>query len=420
MFHSEVQLADIQAAAQRIQNYVNCTPLRRWNHLERQLKWPSPIYLKLENFQSTGSFKARGAANKILRLIEKGQKPSRIVAASAGNHAQGVAYMAGRLGIPATIVMPEGAPLVKYAATRDYGADVIQHGSVYDEAYNRAQEVLKSTPGSVYVHAYEDVDVICGQATAGLESYEQLKEAGWKPSSGLQAIIPIGGGGLICGVATALRCHIPEVSIHGVVCDAAPAMALSLESGKIVQSAGKVRTLAEGLAVKKVSALTFDMIRQFAAEIAIVQDDDLAVAISTLMERGKIIVEGSGAAGVAAMMSQKIKKLDPNKPTLIMICGGNIDMNIVSNILERSFNKNYRWVSLPVRVDDRPGQLAKIAAVIGEHRANILEIRHDRTTSNCPVGKTVIHFHLETHGIEHVRAIHLALETMGAEVLSHE
>jgi threonine dehydratase len=415
----QVSLEAVRGAQTRIRDFATITPLRRWSYLERNLNFSAPSLLKIETFQNTGSFKVRGAANKILSLIEAGKKPSAIIAASAGNHAQGVAFVAGKLGIPAKIVMPEGSPIVKAAATSDYGAEVILHGSLYDDAYARAQEILQATPGSVYVHAYEDPDVISGQGTMGLEIHQQLLDQGIT-SDEIQVIIPIGGGGLISGVGSVLKALRPKTKIFGVVSEAAPAMADSFKAGRILQSGGRrPRTIAEGLAVKKVSQLTFDIIKGLVEDIAIVDDDEVAAAISTLMERGKLIVEGAGAAGVAAILAHKLP-LNPKIPTVFVLCGGNIDMNIVSNILERGFSKNGRWLTLGVLVEDRPGELARLANKIAEHRANVLEVSHDRIGPRCPVGQTFIRFQIETRGHEHVREVLGALESSGykTEVLS--
>jgi len=409
-----IDLEAIREARRRIEPYITQTPLRAWEYLRRELKHSAPVYLKLDTLQNTGSFKVRGAANKILRLIEDGKRPSRVVAASAGNHAQAVAFVCGRLGIPATIVMPEGAPLVKAAATADYGADVVLHGSIYDDAFARAQEILKNTPGAAYVHAYEDPHVICGQGTMGLEIDEQLLAMG-VPEGPLQVVVPIGGGGLIGGVATALRVLRPQTRIFGVVAEAAPAMAESFKAGEIRPTQARTRTLAEGLAVKKVSPLTFELVQRHCTAVESVDEDEIADAIVALMERGKLVAEGAGAAGVAALLSGKIK-LDPSIPTVVVLCGGNIDMNAVSNILERGFSRSGRWLRLGVLVEDKPGELALVTKQIGALRGNILEVVHDRTGPGSPLGYTQIRFLLETRGDAHVREIVESLQASGYRV----
>jgi threonine dehydratase len=412
-----VELKDIKAARTRIAQYIVKTPLRRWEYGRRFVKHASPLFLKLETFQNTGSFKVRGACNKILHLRETAPSEAQhFIAASAGNHAQAVAFVAGRLGVKSTIVMPEGTPLVKSSATADYGAEVILHGALYDEAYARAIEVLEKTPGAAYVHAYADEDVIAGQGTAGLEIHEQLLEEGVGVDSPLQVIVPIGGGGLISGVGLALKALRPGVKIFGVVAEVADAMALSLEAGEVVKSrASASRTLAEGLAVKSVHPLTFAIIQSICEKIAIVDDDEVAHAIFTLMERGKLVTEGAGAAGIAALFSRKLK-LDPNVPTVVVLCGGNIDMNKVSTILEKALVRNERWLSLEVVVDDKPGELARLTSLFGSLRANVLDIIHDRLSESCPVGYTKIRCRLETRGPDHAREVAQRLKTEGYSV----
>ena len=412
----KVTLESLEKARLRVGPYVQTTPLKPWDDFRKTLGHTAPIYIKLENLQNTGSFKVRGAANKMLALKEVHPKISRVVAASAGNHA----FVAGRLGIPATIVMPEGAPIVKAEATAGYGADVVLHGLVYDDAFNKAQEILKASEGSHYVHAYEDLDIIAGQGTAGLEIVDQLQALGFPKDrdSRLQVVIPIGGGGLVSGVGSAIRYAYPKAEIFGVVGAAAPAMAESFAKGQVVVSVGRTRTLAEGLAVKKVSQLTFEIIRDLCKEVAIVDEDEIALGISTLMERGKLVAEGSGAAGVAAALAGKIK-LDPAIPTVFVICGGNIDMNMVSNILERGLTKNGRWMRIRVTVEDKPGELSKLTGLLGKARSNILEVSHDRTHPMCPVGHTMIRFHLETRGNQHAREIEKQLQQEGYQV-DHE
>ncbi len=409
-----IEIQDLESARTRIAPYIVTTPLRRWEYLRRITQHEAPIFLKLETFQNTGSFKVRGAANKILKLCETDPaKAQHFVAASAGNHAQAVAFVAGRLGVKSTIVMPEGTPLVKSSATADYGAEVVLHGTVYDEAYARAIEVLEQTPGASYVHAYADEDIIAGQGTAGLEIHEQLLENGIQPHDPLQVIVPIGGGGLMSGVGLALKHLRPGVKLYGVVTEVADAMARSLEAGEIVKPRPAAsRTLAEGLAVKSVHPLTFGIIRSLCEKIAVVDDDDVARAIFTLMERGKLVAEGAGAAGVAALLSRRLK-LDPNVPLVILLCGGNIDMNKVSTILEKALVRNERWLSFEVVVDDKPGELARLTRIFSECRANVLDIVHDRLSESCPVGYTIIRCRLETRGADHAHRVTLALKGEG-------
>ncbi len=405
---------DVQKAQSRIAEIVNCTPLRHFHHLKNFLQHEAPVFVKMENLQRTGSFKVRGAANKILGLVESGHKPTHVIAASAGNHAQGVAFVAGKLGIASTIVMSEGAPLVKAAATAEYGANVVLHGLNYDDAFGRAQEILKEKSGAIYIHAFDDAAIIAGQGTLGLEIHEQLLEWGITDEE-IQVVVPVGGGGLISGMAIALKKLRPKVSIFGVVSEAAPAMAESFKAKKIMSSPGKARTLAEGLAVKKVADLPFSIISQHVQDISVVNDGEVAVAIATLMERGKLVVEGAGAAGVAAAMARKIP-LRKNVPTVFVLCGGNIDMNLVSNILERALSKAQRWLKIRVQVEDKPGELARLTKLLAETRANVLEVSHDRVSPGNPVGVTLIQFQIETRGESHASEIQQKLSAEGYRV----
>jgi threonine dehydratase len=411
-----IDLARIGLAKKRISKYALETPLRPWNYLQKSLNFEAPIFLKLETLQNTGAFKVRGAANKILALMDAGQTPKHVVAASAGNHAQAVAFVAGRLGIPTTIVMPEGSPLVKIAATEDYGAKVVLSGLVYDEAYAKAQEILNKTPGAVYLHAYEDEDIIAGQGTLGIEIHEQLSLMGYKEGP-IQAIIPIGGGGLFSGTALALKSLRPGSKFFGVVSHAAPAMAESFAKGEITSPApGRKRTLAEGLAVKRVSPLTFEIVRSLAQDVSVVSDEEISQAIALIMERGKLVTEGSGAAGVAAALSGKIKGLDPKVPAVFILCGGNIDMNLMSQILERGLFKSGRWLKLFVTVEDKPGELARAASEIASLGGNILEVLHDRLSNPVTVGYTGLNFLLETRGPQHAQQLQKGLTDRGFQV----
>lgn len=401
-----VTLERIQKARERIAPYVVKTPLRTWNFLQEQCQSKAPFFLKLETFQNTGSFKARGAANRIMNIMSEGPKESpHFVAASAGNHAQAVAFVAGQVGVPATIVMPEGTPLVKCSNTESYGAKVILHGKVYDEAYQRAREELEGLSGGEYIHAYADEDVISGQGTCGLEIHEQLLQRGIPVDSPLQIVVPVGGGGLISGVATALKALRPKTKVFGVVGAAADAMSKSFKAGEIVASTeSHPRTLAEGLAVKNVHPLNFELVQNLCEDIAVVGDDDVAQAVFDLMESGRLVSEGSGAAGVAALLAGKLK-MDPDVPTVVVICGGNIDVNMISTIIERALVHTERWLSFDIVVEDRPGELARITEKIGQWRANVLDLYHDRLSASCAVGFTRIHFRLETHGPDHAHSI---------------
>lgn len=405
-----VDLKSIETARKRIEKFILKTPLIRSDAFARIISHDAPVFFKVETLQHTGSFKVRGAANKILSLVEQAKRPSKIVASSAGNHAQAVAYISSQMGIPANIVMPENAPLIKVSSTRNFGAEVELHGAYYDHAYQRALEICESDPKAVFVHPYNDEEIICGQGTIGFEIHEQLLEQGIKET--IQAVIPIGGGGLFAGAATSLKSLRPGSTFWGAVSDAAPAMAESFKAGKIVDAPVKGFTLADGLAVKKVSELNFSLIKNLAKNIVPVLENDIAMAISILMENRKLITEGAGAAGVAAVLSRKII-LEAGKPVVFVLCGGNIDINKISQIIEKGLRESRRWYKLRVIVDDKPGELASVTKQLAELGANVLEVRHMRGDSLCPLGKTHIEFDLETKGMEHASLIEKTLVQKG-------
>ncbi|NCN27114.1 threonine ammonia-lyase [bacterium] len=405
-----VDLKSIEVARKRISEHVLITPLIRSDAFAKLLHHDAPVFFKVETLQHTGSFKVRGAANKILSLLEQSKRPSKIVASSAGNHAQAVAYIASKVGIPSHIVMPEGAPLIKVSSTKAFGAEVELKGAYYDEAYKRALEICEADPKSVFVHPYKDEDIICGQGTLGIEVHQQLLEH--KITGPIQAVIPIGGGGLFSGAATALRGLRPDSVFWGAVADAAPAMAESFKARKIVNAPVKGYTLADGLAVKTVSELNFDLIKDLASDVVSVLENDIAMAISVLMENRKLITEGAGATGVAAVLSRKIV-LEPAKPVVFVLCGGNIDINKVSQIIEMGLRESRRWYKLGITVDDKPGELAVLTKKIAEAGANILEVHHNRSHSSCQLGKTYIEFDLETKGFEHAAKVEKLLRDKG-------
>ncbi len=406
--------SSIEKAEARIRDYIIETPLLQSFKLEKILKWKAPIFIKVETLQFTGSFKVRGAANKILALIEAKKKPSHIVASSAGNHAQAVAFVAQKLGIPATIVMPEGAPLVKVKSTEELGAEVILHGAMYDHAYEHAKEILKKKKGSVFVHPYEDPEVIAGQGTLGIEMMKQLSAFDVDPNT-CDFVIPIGGGGQFGGVCSAIQSKHKKARFLGVVADAAPSMAHSFAKKKLVIAESRTRTLAEGLAIKKPTQEMFELVSGLAHEIAIVNDAELAQAIFLLMEKLKLVVEGAGAAGVAAVMSGKYK-CDPKRPLVFSLCGGNIDLPKISNIIERGLHLEKRWLRLELKIEDRPGELSKVTHILGQARASVLEVLHDRLSAEAAPGQTLLKIHLEARGEEHSNEILKALSKAGYDV----
>lgn len=407
-----MDLRNIEEAAARIKDWVFRTPLKPWRMSETE---NHNVYFKFENFQRTGSFKARGGCNKLFKLKEQGKLPKVAVAASAGNHAQGVAYAAKHLGIKSIIVMPEGTPLIKVQSTMSYGAEVVIHGEGYHEAYLEACEIQESMPDSVYVHAFSDDDIIAGQGTVGLELSAQLANFGVDPTTNIQVVVPIGGGGLISGIACAIKAINPNNKVFGVVSSEAPIMLDSYKAGKILPKKIVKKTIAEGLAIKEPVPLTFGYIQEWVDDIYAVDDLEIASAITWLMEREKVVVEGAGAAGLAAVMSSKVS-LDPDIPTVVILCGGNIDLNLVTNILEKSFLKSGHWATFEFSVEDKPGSLAKLADELSSRGANILDVKHNRVHPDCGIMETMLSFKVECRGFEHIEELKKHFSKQGYKV----
>lgn len=359
------------------------------------------VYLKLENMQKTGSFKIRGAYNKVMNL-GKADRDLGVIAASAGNHAQGVAYAAAMAGIPCTVVMPAGAPISKVMATQGYGAEVILAGGGYDEAYQLARK-LQSKGGAVFVHGFNDPDVIAGQATIALELLEELPDVE-------AVLVPVGGGGLLAGIAFALKEIKPSVRVIGVQAEGAPAMYCSYIEGRLqkVKGAG---TFADGIAVRKPGDITFALIKHYVDEFVTVDDEEIASAILMLLERSKIVVEGAGAVGLAALIHNKTTL--ENVKTAVILSGGNIDVNILSIIIERGLAKTGRYVRLRTIVTDRPGSLLKLLSVVADARANVISVTHDRIKQEIPLKQAEVELTLETRNKEHVEQVITCLTTAG-------
>lgn len=397
-----ITFEDVQAARQAIKQTVLRTPLGYTRSGSELLG--SQMFLKFENEQMTGSFKIRGALNKILSLSDE-ERTRGVIASSAGNHAQGVAYAAKKVGTRARVVMPETSPLVKVMATQGYGAEVILHGQTYDDAFAHATELAKSE-GSVFVHAFNDPLVMAGQGTIGLEILEDLPELD-------SIIVPIGGGGLISGVATAIKALRPSCKVYGVVSDAAPAMA-DLYQGTSTPKPSYHLTIADGIAVKKPNQEIFqNYIHPLVDGVISVTDDEIAEAIVWFLERAKTVVEGSGAVGLAAALKAR---WELGKQTALVLSGGNIDMNTISMVIERGLSRKGRLARISVVVQDRPGTLLQLTNIIAESRANILDVKHDRLRSDLQISETAIEFLLETRGVEHVAEIRTKLQEVGARV----
>jgi len=357
------------------------------------------VYLKKENLQTTGAFKLRGAFNKI-SLLDDAQKKAGVVAASAGNHAQGVAFSAAHFGIDATIVMPENTPLTKVNGVK---AQVVLAGKNYDEAYLHAVELAKRE-GKVFVHPFADEDVMAGQGTIALEILEELPE--------LDAVlVPIGGGGLIAGMASAIKQKAPNVRVIGVTAAGAPALRNSYYLGRPVDST-EVRTIADGIAVRDTSPVTLEIILKSVDEIVEVDDEEIADAILFLLENQKLLVEGAGAVGVAALLYDKVD-LPPNAKVAVVLSGGNIDVTMLSVIIEKGLIKSYRKMKLIVTLIDKPGSLMKLTELLARVSANIVSIGYDRTSTHLAFGDANVSIALETKGKEHQEEIRRLLTEHG-------
>ncbi|TYP51576.1 threonine ammonia-lyase [Thermosediminibacter litoriperuensis] len=356
------------------------------------------VYLKMENLQKTGSFKLRGAYNKIAHLTEE-EKRRGVIASSAGNHAQGVALGATSYGIKSTIVMPKHAPLSKVSATKKYGAEVVLHGNVYDEAYAMAKKIQEET-GATFIHPFNDPLVIAGQGTIGLEIIEDLPETD-------VIVVPIGGGGLISGVAFAAKSVKPDVKVIGVQTSNMPSMAVSI-SKKTITTVEGVPTIADGIAVKTPGDLTFEMVQKYVDDIVTVDEDEIANAILLLLERAKVVSEGAGAVAVAAILNRMngIK----NKRVVAVVSGGNIDVNILARVIDKGLVKSGRKIFVDTFIPDKPGTLWRLLNLIAETGANVLSVAHSRSTKDVPIGYAKVELELETADEEHVRRLKDVLE----------
>jgi threonine dehydratase len=396
-----LSLADIIAAQSRIAGKVRRTPCVESPALSELTG--VKLRLKLENLQFTGSFKERGACNH-LEMLSAEQRARGVVTASAGNHAQAVARHGARLGIAVTVVMPEATPLIKVTATRRFGASVILSGTSYDEAAEQAAQ-LGAELGLIYVHPFEDQHVMAGQGTVGLELLADAPD--------LEAVIvPVGGGGLIAGVACAIKELRPDVRVLGVESQRFPSMKHALDSIAPPSLPGG-KTIADGIAVRRVGTMTRELVRKYVDEIALVDEAEIAEAVLLLLEREKTVVEGAGAVGVAALLQRRFVSLAEGARVAVILSGGNIDVNLVSRIIEHGLVKTGRLVRIVVTVPDLAGVLAQLTRVIADARANVLELNHDRAFSGAELGETLIELVLETHGFEHIDEVCARLEHAG-------
>jgi threonine dehydratase len=394
-----VTLTSIQTARTRIGDAIYVSPCQLSSDLSELTGLP--LHLKLENLQRTGSFKERGALNKLLTLSQA-EREHGVITASAGNHAQGVAFHAAAQGIRTQIVMPLATPQIKVAATRGFGADVVLHGSNYDEACEEAQR-RRLEEGRTFIHPFDDAEIINGQGTIGLELLEQVPD--------LEAVVvPIGGGGLISGVACALKETNPRIRVIGVEPEKLPSMLRAREAGAPVTLNAEA-TVADGIAVRRAGDLTLPLVSRYVDEIVTVDDEEIASAILMLLEHEKTLAEGAGAAALAALLQSKTNLRQ--RRTVVLVSGGNIDVTLLAKIIERGLVKDGRLLRIRVHLQDRPGALLALTHILARERANIVETIHNRAYYGVSLGETVIDVTLETRGASHIAAISHALREAG-------
>jgi threonine dehydratase len=397
---STLTLADVLAARKRISSSIYYSPCTHSEMLSRMTG--QNVFLKLENLQMTGSFKERGALNKIATLTaDEGRRG--VVAASAGNHAQGVAYHATQRGIRAVIVMPQTTPLVKVTATRGFGAEVVLYGANYDEACEEATRLCEAE-GMTFIHPFDDPLVMAGQGTIGLELLEQIE--------GLEAIVvPIGGGGLIGGIACAVKESNPKVRVIGVQTMKLNSMAEAVKAHHPV-TLDPATTIADGIAVRRAGELTFPVVEKYVDEIVTVDEDEIASAILTLLEREKTLSEGAGATALAALLQHRTS-LPAGVKTAMLVSGGNIDVTLLSRIIERGLVQDGRLIRLRIHLLDRPGALVDLATLIASHRVNIVDTLYNRAYYGVNLGDTSIDLTMETRGPEQVEELLTAMTAAG-------
>ena len=397
-----IGLKDIQKAKDRISQVVYQTELTYSRSCTERIG--SKVYLKFENEQLTGSFKIRGALNKIANLSDE-ERARGVIASSAGNHAQGVAYSAREFHVPSYIVMPINAPVVKVLATQGYGAHVIFHGDIYDEAYQYARNLEKEKKYT-FVHPFNDPDVIAGQGTIGLDLYEQCEDLD-------SVVIPVGGGGLISGIAVALKSLNPKIKIYGVQPKNACAMTELFQKGSLDQFKDPISTMADGVAVKVPDQSMHEKyISKYVDDIVTVSEDEIAESIVFLMERAKTIVEGAAALSLAGAG----KGLNLGEKTCLLLSGGNIDLNVIAKVVDRGLIQSGRRQSYSLIVEDNPGTLGQLADIFAKNRMNILEVHHDRKKENLLIGETCIHFLVESPGNETSNNVLKKIKEIGVKI----
>lgn len=401
-----VSLADVEVARGRLEGRILMTSLTLSESFHDLI--PARPWFKFENLQRTGSFKERGALNRMM-LLSEDERARGVIAASAGNHAQGVAYHAGLLGIQATIVMPERTPLIKVSNTERHGARVVLYGHSYDEAQEETLRLVEAE-GQVLVHPFDDPAVIAGQGTIALELLDQFP--------GLDVVVvPLGGGGLISGMAVALKELAPHIRVVGVEAESLPAATRAREAGRLV-TIPPGETIADGIAVRRIGNLTFSLIEQFVDELVTVTEEEIASSVLLLLEREKSVVEPAAAATLAAVISGKVKEIE-GRDVCMLLSGGNIDVNLLSRIIDRGLINDGRLAQMEVTVLDRPGALAALTALIARQGANVLRLDHRRGTAALRITEAEIDLTLETRGRAHVDDLTTALRSAGYRVRRH-
>ena len=397
-----VQLQSIERAAKVLEGTAIETPLVYSNYFSE--RYGARVYLKLENLQKTGSFKFRGAYHK-LEKIRSRLGEAGVVAASAGNHAQGVAHAAHLIGVPATVVMPEWASITKQLATRSYGARVILSGRSLSESLDHARKLEEE--GRTFIHPYDDKDIIAGQGTIGLEIVSQLPEVD-------TVLVPIGGGGLIAGIATAVKSLRPQAAVIGVQAAACASALAARRLGKPVTVPAS-KSLADGISVKQVGQLPFTIIERLVDDIVTVEEEQIAAAILELLERKKVLAEGSGAVPLAALVGDQLRSLS-ERSVVLVISGGNVDSHLLGRILHQGLFRTGRILRFSVRLEDVPGALAELLKVVASHQGNILHILHDRMGRHLPLGLSRVELEVETRDSKHIEQLLNALSVGGYEV----
>ena len=396
----ELSINEVYRASQVLKSIIRHTDLIAAPTIRKDCD----LFIKPENLQITGSFKVRGASYMISQLSDD-EKARGVIACSAGNHAQGVALAAAKCGIKSIICLPAGAPISKVEATRSYGAEICLVPGVYDDAYNRALQI-KEEKGMTFVHPFDNPLVIAGQGTIALEILNDMPETDC-------IIVPVGGGGLISGVAYAAKQLNPDIKVYGVQAEGAPSMVQSLEHGAI-ERLSSVSTIADGIAVKEPGEHTFEFCQKYVDKIVTVSEDEISAAILHLLEKHKLIAEGAGAVSVAAAMFGKLPI--EGKRTVCIVSGGNIDVTFLSRIINRGLMKSGRQCTMTLELPDKPGQLSEVTRIIAAQGANVMSVLHERSTTSANVNSCILHVEMETRNNEHISEIRKALQNEGITV----